>query len=372
MATIELKDICHSYKLGSFQEQDAAAIEAKDNDFVVKHFNITWQEGSANALLGPSGCGKTTILSIISGLLQPTMGKITLDGHNVTALPPEQRRIPQIFQFPVVYDTISVYKNLAFPLKNAGAASKYIKRRVKEIAEILELTHLLKTSAGRITQAEKQKVSLGRGIVREDTAAILLDEPLTVIDPKEKYILRRKLREVQRTLQITMVYVTHDQHEALTFADHITVMKDGEIVQTGTPEQLHDEPESPFIGYFIGIPGMNVMECTLTDQGLDCGEFTIGISETLRATLTPHGPGFTLGIRPEFVKPTTQANAELVAMKVGVIERMGAFKILNMGVNGKRLKSRVPESLRVAEGNQVWLRFPEEQMKIFKDEQRVY
>jgi glycerol transport system ATP-binding protein len=140
-------------------------------------------------------------------------------------------------------------------------ASQRIKQRVHEVAEIMEITHLLGYSSKSLTPADKQRVALGRGIARPNTAAVLLDEPLTVIDPKAQWGLRRKLKEVQEELHMTLIYVTHDQHEALTFAETVTIMNAGEIVQTGTPEQLHEKPENIFVGYFIGSPGMNILDC---------------------------------------------------------------------------------------------------------------
>ena len=210
MARIELVDVWHSY--------EQAAGDAKSENYAVKEINVVWEDGSANALLGPSGCGKTTLLQIVSGLLQPTRGKVLVDGEDMTALRAKDRHIAQVFQFPVVYDSMNVYGNLAFPLVNDGVSSDRVKKRVHEVAELLEIEHLLNHGVTRLTPADKQRVSLGRGIVREDTGAVLLDEPLTVIDPKAQWSLRRKLKQVQQELDFTMIYVTHDQHEALTFA----------------------------------------------------------------------------------------------------------------------------------------------------------
>jgi len=371
MSKIELIDISHSYERGMCAE--APTKEDLEKDFVIKDMNLSWQNGSANALLGPSGCGKTTILNIISGLLEPSYGKILLDDRDVTSQGPEQRRIAQIFQFPVVYDTISVYSNLAFPLKNAKMDRAYIKNRVEEIAEILELTDLLSVSAGKITQAEKQKVSLGRGIVREDTAAILLDEPLTVIDPKEKYVLRRKLREVQKKLGITMIYVTHDQHEALTFADSVSVNRAGEIIQTGSPAELHAEPSDPFIGYFIGSPGMNLMNCSFEDGAFRFSDFSYPVSAQVAEKLKGTAKNLTFGIRPEFVTPANTENGQTtIELNVDIIEKMGAFKILNLSRGEIRIKSRVGDTFPVNEGDSLPICFPEEHMKIFAGENRVY
>jgi glycerol transport system ATP-binding protein len=370
MARIELKGVSHSYELGECAELPADYDIA--NKCVINALDISWEDGTASALLGPSGCGKTTLLNIISGLLKPTVGKIEIGGRDATMLSPRDRHIAQIFQFPVVYDTMTVYANLSFPLENAGVSKEKIDRRVRDIAEILELSHLLKESAGRVSQAEKQKVSLGRGIVREDTVAILLDEPLTVIDPKEKYILRRKLREVQRALRITMIYVTHDQHEALTFADHVTVLKDGRVVQSGTPEELHADPQSPFIGYFIGSPGMNLLRCTMRGEELDFGEFRHVVGGRLKEAVSKAKREVTYGIRPEFVEASAAERSGWPSLQVEVVEHMGSYKILTLRSNGMRIKSRVSAGMNVREGNRVWINFPEDKAKIFVDDARVY
>ena len=190
-----------------------------------------WEQGRAYALLGPSGCGKTTLLNIISGLVTPSEGRVLFDGSDVTHLPTEQRNIAQVFQFPVIYDTMTVAGNLAFPLKNRGVERGAIKSRVAEIAACSILPSDLSRRARGITAEAKQKISLGRGLVRADVAAILFDEPLTVIDPALKWQLRSKLKAVHRALDLLMIYVTHDQIEALTFADEVVVMKDGRVLQ---------------------------------------------------------------------------------------------------------------------------------------------
>ena len=164
-----------------------------------------------------------------------------------------------MFQFPVIYDTMTVGENLAFPLKNRGVPKPEIDARVAEIARLLDLTPYLARKATRLTADAKQKISLGRGLVRSDVAAVLFDEPLTVIDPELKWQLRSKLKALHRELDLTMIYVTHDQTEALTFADTVVVMHDGRVVQSGTPAELFDKPEHTFVGYFIGSPGMNIV-----------------------------------------------------------------------------------------------------------------
>ncbi|MFC1462130.1 ABC transporter ATP-binding protein [Verrucomicrobiota bacterium] len=366
MAKIELRDLAHSYVAA------AGAAEAEEGpQFAIEGVNLAWEEGTAAALLGPSGCGKTTILNIISGLLHPTRGGVFIGGQDVTGLAPRDRHIAQVFQFPVVYDTITVSANLAFPLKNAGVSRRECATRVGEIAELLDLTEVLNVSAGKVSQADKQKVSLGRGIVRKDTAAILLDEPLTVIDPKEKYILRRKLRQVQRELNITMIYVTHDQHEALTFADSVTVLDRGHVVQVGSPPELHADPATPFVGYFIGSPGMNLLGCTFRNGTLDFGPFSQRLSTGVAARLGPEGGELRLGIRPEFVQTSTTEQAGWACVDVRLVENMGTHKVLTLGVNGLTIKSRAADDMSVAEGARVWVEFPEDKMKIFRGDEKV-
>ena len=187
-------------------------------DYALKPMSFAFEKGGAYALLGPSGCGKTTLLNIVSGLLRPSEGRVLFDGRDVTGSSPGERNIAQVFQFPVIYDTMTVGQNLAFPLRNRGLPAAQIERRVGQVAAMLELAPLLGRRAAGLSADQKQKISVGRGLVRDDVAAILFDEPLTVIDPHLKWQLRRKLKEVHKEFSHTLVYVTHDQNEALTFA----------------------------------------------------------------------------------------------------------------------------------------------------------
>ena len=246
MARITLDGIAHTY-------------DARSPNAALKRLDHVWHHGRAYALLGPSGCGKTTLLNIISGLITPSEGRVLFDEKDVTQQPTERRNIAQVFQFPVIYDTMSVAENLAFPLKNRRLDRRAIKARVAEVADLLGLTKDLSHRARSLTAEAKQRVSLGRGLVRADVAAILFDEPLTVIDPSLKWQLRSKLKAVHRALDLLMIYVTHDQVEALTFADEVVVMKDGSILQMATPARLFEQPEHTFVGYFIGSPGMNLV-----------------------------------------------------------------------------------------------------------------
>ena len=251
MARITLRDLRHSYYPNP----------QKDDDWALKKLSLDWDDGGAYALLGPSGCGKTTLLNVISGLIRPSEGQILFDGRDVTDATPEQRNIAQVFQFPVIYDTMTVYNNLAFPLRNRGVAEAEVDKKVREIAHMLDLDQRLDKRASGLTADGKQKISLGRGLVRSDVAVIMFDEPLTVIDPHLKWVLRSKLKELHNRIRRTMIYVTHDQTEALTFADQVVVMNNGMVVQIGTPVELFERPKHTFVGHFIGSPGMNLLPC---------------------------------------------------------------------------------------------------------------
>ncbi len=363
MARIQLENISHSYQSSSIPEEE--------KEYAVSNLDILWEDGSSNALLGPSGCGKTTILNIISGLQPPSRGRILIDDQDVTALSPRKRRIAQVFQFPVVYDSMNVFDNLAFPLRNQGTPEQEVRRKVGEVAEVLGLQGYLDNPPAKLNAAEKQKISLGRGIIREDTAAVLLDEPLTVIDPKLKGSMRRQLREVQKDLKKTMIYVTHDQHEALTFADDVTIVKDGRLVQKGSPEELHSQPATPFIGYFIGSPGMNILDCSLMDNRLEFQNFSLAVSRELASRLESRAVSYQMGIRPEFVRASLTPQENSVPFEVSVIENTGAYWVVTYVRESLRIKARVPESMRVQEGQEHHLSFPEEKINLFHNEQRV-
>ncbi len=346
MATIELVDVAHSYDGGK--------------SYAVQDINLTWNDGVASALLGPSGCGKTTLLKIISGLLKPSDGKVLLDGEDVTALSPRERNVAQVFQFPVVYETLNVYNNLAFPLRNRKVPEDEIDERVTRVAEILELTPHLKRRAARLGAAEKQRISMGRGIVRADTTAVLFDEPLTVIDPHQKWHLRRKLKELHKELGLTMIYVTHDQQEALTFAEQVTVMNMGEALQTGKPQDLHHRPEAPFVGYFIGSPGMNLFDGTPEAQGVRVGDYIVPLSQV------PQGDNLQLGIRPEYIEASMDAHDGWLKARVNRASLTGNALMAEVSGAGLNFKVIVPENSPLRSGETLYVRFPEENTMLYQ------
>jgi glycerol transport system ATP-binding protein len=323
MAELVLEAISHSYETERGARRPAKSFALRDVD-------LAWRDGGAYALLGPSGCGKTTLLGIISGLIQPTQGRVRYGGKDVTELPSQARNIAQVFQFPVVYDTMTVHQNLAFPLRNRQLATAEIDRRVGKIAEILELTAMLHNRATRLTADQKQILALGRGLVREDVAAILFDEPLTVIDPHRKWLLRRKLKEIHKQFRHTLIYVTHDQTEALTFADEVVVMQSGQVLQRGTPEDLFLRPAHTYVGYFIGSPGMNVLPCEVEHQQggarARIGELDVPLPPALAHSATPSGH-LELGIRPEHIT-VLDDGATGLPLVVRAVEDHGRFRII--------------------------------------------
>ncbi|MBI9079721.1 MAG: ABC transporter ATP-binding protein [Pseudodesulfovibrio sp.] len=360
MARIELNGIKHSYLPNPSGE----------NDFALKQIQTVWEDGGAYALLGPSGCGKTTMLNIISGLLKPSHGRILYDDEDVSPMQPEQRNIAQVFQFPVLYDTMTVYQNLAFPLKNRGVPKTEINKRVDEIAEALDLKQDLHKRAAGLSADAKQKISLGRGLVRSDVAAILFDEPLTVIDPHLKWDLRRKLKEIHKEFKLTMIYVTHDQVEAMTFADKVVVMYEGEIVQTGTPEELFETPEHTFVGYFIGSPGMNFIECTVDGTAALVDDVAIPLANSYGEKAMLSGGKLKIGIRPMYVGIHHEKVDDSIAAKVVGVEDQGFCRIVTARFGNHEIKTRVKDTRSIPDG-QCWLTFPPDKTKLYSDERLV-
>src|ERR1700676_3242529 len=353
MARIDLVDLAHSYG------GNAAAPES----FALKPVTMTWRQGGAYALLGPSGCGKTTLLNLISGIVTPSRGKIRFDGVDITPLSTQKRNIAQVFQFPVIYDTMTVGQNLAFPLRNRGVAQREIDAQVAEIARLLDLTPYLDRKATRLTADAKQKISLGRGLVRSDVAAILFDEPLTVIDPELKWQLRSKLKALHRALDLTMIYVTHDQTEALTFADTVVVMHDGRVVQSGTPAELFDKPAHTFVGYFIGSPGMNIVPAVVSGREARIDGHTIRLDRNYDGL--PAGARIEIGVRPEFVDVAPPGSGLLLA-NIERIDDLGRVRFARVRIGDAKFAARVPPGFSIP-GNEAGLVFDPSHVHVYAD-----
>lgn len=350
MSKITLNELSHSYLKS----------QSKDEDWAIRNVNIDWEDGGAYALLGPSGCGKTTLLNIISGLIIPTRGKILFNDEDITEKNPVERNIAQIFQFPVIYDTMTVFENLAFPLRNRKIPEEEITRKVNEIAEMLELTSTLHNRASGLTADGKQKISLGRGLVRSDVNVIMFDEPLTVIDPHLKWVLRSKLKELHQKIKRTMIYVTHDQTEALTFADQVVVMHEGQIVQTGTPVELFEKPKHTFVGHFIGSPGMNILPCEI-NKGLVAVDGTK--IETSNSKIdNSNFSKIEIGVRPEFIS----FNKEGLPVKILNVSNTGKNKIIETESDSGKIKLITKASEEIPEGS-AFLTFKKEYTYVYGD-----
>jgi glycerol transport system ATP-binding protein len=357
MARIEL-DMAHAYRRDPKQDSDYALLPLK----------MTFDDGGAYALLGPSGCGKTTLLNIMSGLVTPSQGSVKFDGRDVTHATPQQRNIAQVFQFPVIYDTMTVAENLAFPLRNRKMPKEQIAKRVGEIAEMLEMSGQLNQRAAGLAADAKQKISLGRGLVRPDVSAVLFDEPLTVIDPHLKWQLRRKLKQIHHELKLTLIYVTHDQVEALTFADQVVVMTRGRAVQVGSPADLFERPSHTFVGHFIGSPGMNFLAGQVDGGGVLVGGTTLSLP-TGRSL--PEGD-IKLGIRPEYLTLTTPQADGALAMTVSRVQDVGTHVMLSADFAGTTLKARLStDAAQLAVGDTVWLKVLGEHTCVYKNEEIV-
>jgi glycerol transport system ATP-binding protein len=353
MSEITLSKLAHSY----------VPHPKSEDDFALKEMDHVWQDGGAYALLGSSGCGKTTLLNVISGLVRPSHGRVLFGNTDVTDAPTAARNIAQVFQFPVVYDTMTLRENLAFPLRNRGMDAAYIAGRVKQIAQMIGMEDRLDQKARGLTADAKQKISLGRGMVREDVNAILFDEPLTVIDPHMKWELRTQLKSLHREFGHTMIYVTHDQTEALTFADKVVVMSEGRVVQLGTPQELFETPAHTFVGYFIGSPGMNFLEARVE-----------GNRAYLQDDVLPLGAGFgtprgrvQIGIRPEFASLSASGGLPFDLKRV---EDVGRHRIIRGEVAGATFNIIAPEGTEIA-ADHTRVNFVAEKINVYADDWRV-
>ena len=357
MARIDL-DLAHAYNKNPKQESDYALLPLK----------MTFEEGGAYALLGPSGCGKTTLLNIMSGLVTPSQGTVLFDGRDVTGASPQERNIAQVFQFPVIYDTMTVAENLAFPLRNRKVPEAQIKKRVGEIAEMLEMSGQLNQIASNLAADAKQKISLGRGLVRPDVSAVLFDEPLTVIDPHLKWQLRRKLKQIHHELKLTLIYVTHDQVEALTFAQQVVVMTRGRTVQVGSAADLFERPSHTFVGHFIGSPGMNYLPGKIDGESFQFAGRTLPLAA---GRVLPSGD-IKLGVRPEYLDLVPPESPGALPLTVSMVQDVGTHVMLSAKIADLTIKARLSsDAAQLSPGDTVWMKVMNEHTCFYKNEEIV-
>ena len=322
MASITIKDMSVSYNKGRSYVLDKLNLEVKDGEFCV--------------FLGPSGCGKSTDMHCIAGLLHPISGEIRFGDEVMTAagrkgrdkvfVPPQERNIAMVFQEYALYPNMTVRENMSFALKTKKAPKEEIEKRVAYMANMLSIEQLLDRRPAELSGGQRQRVALGRALVR-DPQVFLLDEPLGNLDAKLRDQVRYELKKIQEQLGITTIYVTHDQTEAMTMADHIVLMRDGHIMQQGTPNDLYDHPANEFVAGFLGTPQINLFPCQVKQENgaliLDAGSFRLTAPESVKASLKNSiGKMIDLGIRPsDFEMAKEGQNA--IHVHVDSIEPLG-------------------------------------------------
>ncbi len=329
----------------------------------VDDFTFTIEDHEFLVLLGPSGCGKTTTLRMVAGLEEPSAGRIVIGGRDVTALEPKDRDIAMVFQNYALYPHMTVYDNMAFGLRLRRRPSAEIHRRVGEAAESLGLTALLGRRPRELSGGQRQRVALGRAIVREPQA-FLMDEPLSNLDAQLRAQTRVELKNLHQRLAATVVYVTHDQVEAMTMGTHIVVMKDGVIQQADTPEGLYTNPRNQFVATFVGTPPMNVVSGTLERQAghlvLRLGPHTtLAVPASQRPVVESLGsPNVVMGIRAEHVHVDGEPGNQQLELdcRLGVVESMGHESLVYLDAEGQQLVARADASFRGTMGENITAR----------------
>lgn len=329
----------------------------------VKNSTFTVNDGEFFCLLGPSGCGKTTTLRMIAGLELPTSGQIFLDDEDVTLKPASQRDIAMVFQMFALYPHMNVAQNIAFPLLSQGTPRKEVRQRVEDAARILQITHLLKKSVSGLTSGDRQRVSLGRAIVRRPLA-FMMDEPLGALDAEFREIMCEELRNLHDRLHATTVYVTHDQREAMSMADKIAIMNQGVIEQLGAPQEIYDRPASVFVADFMGSPAMNFIPF---EAGLEkgatvasIGGATVGLPALREAVVMRQ---LLYGVRPEHV--SLDDHSSLRAEVLGT-EYLGTCQVVTVNAaTGSTLRAKVDVNTPVKRGDHVGLSFDASQVTLF-------
>ncbi len=335
------------------------------------------QDGEVLCLLGPSGCGKTTTLRMVAGLDTATEGQVLLGGKQVNELSPRERNVAMSFQFYALYPSLSVADNLAFPLHGEGLPRAEIEKRVARIADTLQLSGILKRTPGQLAEGEKQRVAVGRSIIR-DPACFLFDEPLSRLDVHLREEMRGEIKEILQGLSRPTVIVTHDQLEALTMADRIAVMRDGRIEQVDTPHNIFQRPANLFVAGFIGTPQMNLLEATLTGtNGQGLADFSIAGDQSMRIEVDPRvselspGTKVTLGIRPRNLKVGSEPVENGVSTRIDIVEPMGAETLAHLSDGHHTLRIVTDWRVPLSEGENINISFPPGSAHIFTQDQQV-
>ncbi len=340
-----------------------------ENVKAVDGIDLEVRNGDLVVLLGPSGCGKTTTLRCIAGLEAPTKGSIFFNEKNVTRLTPSDRNVGMVFQFYALYPHLRVRDNITFPLRAQQVPRTQIEEKLKQVVSIFQLGNLLKRKARDLPPGDQQRVALARAIVR-DPSVLLLDEPLSALDEKFREEMRSELGSLQKRIGITTIYVTHDQREAMALGDIIVVMKDGVIIQRGSPEELYEHPQSVFVGHFLGTPGMNFVNVIYRNGAfyIDGTNQNIQLkNEGLMKRLRPYEEKpLIIGIRPEYIEVDIKSETNgYLTITVLTIEPAGRFRLVDFILGEKIFRARVNWDLSIHEGQEINIRFREDKICIF-------
>jgi multiple sugar transport system ATP-binding protein len=340
----------------------------------VRNTSFTIREGELFIVVGPSGCGKSTVLNMIAGLDTVTEGEIRVDGKVINDVDPKDRNMAMVFQSYAIYPHMTVRENMAFPLELARLSKDEITRRVEEAAAILELTELLGRKPRALSGGQRQRVAMGRAIVREP-AAFLLDEPLSNLDAKLRVQMRTEIARIQNRLGITMVYVTHDQTEAMTLGDRVAVLRDGEVQQIGTPRELYEQPRNLFVAGFIGSPAMSFVPAEFDGNRIMLPMAELAPPEPLRACLSSRPRRLIAGIRPEQLHDASTGGIDrrygpTFRAMVDVTEWLGADLFVHFQVEGGRIPmvARVATASGAAEGEELELWLDARRLHLFDPE----
>jgi multiple sugar transport system ATP-binding protein len=336
---------------------------AGSEQWAVHDVNLEVPDGEFMVLVGPSGSGKTTALRMLAGLEEVTQGEITLDGENVSRIHSRDRDIAMVFQNYALYPNKTVAQNIGFSLKMHGVAREERDKRVREVAQMLDIDQLLDRKPRQLSGGQRQRVAMGRAIVRRPKA-FLMDEPLSNLDAKLRVQTRVQIAELQRRLETTTVYVTHDQGEAMTLGDRVAVLKDGTLQQYAPPRELYEDPVNAFVAGFIGLPQMNLIRLPLENGGVRLGGQTIALSEQLRSAAAAHDASdIIVGIRPEHVAVTE--TGEGIDGEVVLVESLGADSYIHATLDGT-------ETQFVARTEGYDARKPGSHVKLRIDPARIY
>jgi len=330
--------------------------------------NLEIESGSFTSLLGPSGCGKTTTLKLIAGLLDPTEGRIFFDDEDVTYVPPQKRGVGLVFQDYAVFPHMTSFENIAFGLKIKKISAKEIEERVKEVAALLEIEDVLHKKPKEMNISELQRVALARTIVTRPKV-LLLDEPLSNLDATLRVRARIELKKLQKFLKQTIIYVTHDQVEAMTLSDKVAVMHKGKLMQYDTPQNIFEHPKNKFVAGFVGTPPMNFIDCTLVEMNgkylLDAGLFTIDATPLGDVLKNAKSEEVVIGIRPRDVRIYEKPAEGRIKGKIIAIEPLGVESIVTIKLDEILIKVVIPRGLILEMNQQVWLEFNLQKMHIF-------